>query len=198
MLVPVAKMNRKDSIRLPEGMKRIAYDADTRVYTFRDRDGTLYGGSPGEDYGVLTPVPKSTTITRRGAFADPNIPVEDDYIVDEPAARGASFEDFLPAHALTKATSPIDASSRPRSPLSSSSDGDRERRNPRTIFQQAVRKTAKMQGVVQNLRRSVTSARRSPRNGEGNSSRVLREAPSADLARTPSFASSVTLVGARD
>lgn len=191
----------EDSIRLPEGMKRIAYDADTRIYTFRDQYGALYRGSPGEDYGVLTPVPKSTTITRRGAFADPNHPLDDEYIVDEPAARGASFEDFLPARALTKATSPIDGSSKTRSPLfSHSSNGDREKRNPRTIFQEAVRKATlpKMQGVVHNLRRSMTSAKRGPRNGEGSSSRTLRERLSADLARSPSVASSVTVVAHRD
>jgi hypothetical protein len=35
-------------------MKRVAYDADTARYTFRDRDGRVYVGPSGEDYGVLT------------------------------------------------------------------------------------------------------------------------------------------------
>ena len=42
-----------DAERLPEGMKRIGYDADTQVYTFKDADGTLWEGSPGAEYGRL-------------------------------------------------------------------------------------------------------------------------------------------------
>lgn len=46
----------QDATRLPEGMNRIAYDADTGRYTFRDEKGVLYQGAPGEEYGVMTPV----------------------------------------------------------------------------------------------------------------------------------------------
>lgn len=37
-------------------MKRIGYDADTMIYTFRDEKGKIYHGPPGSDYGILTPV----------------------------------------------------------------------------------------------------------------------------------------------
>lgn len=50
-------------------MKRIGYDAGTRIYTFSDRDGKLYQGPPGEDYGVLKPMQRTVTIARPGAFA---------------------------------------------------------------------------------------------------------------------------------
>lgn len=48
-------------------MKRIAYDADARVYTFRDDKGKLYRGPPGEEYGRLTPI-DTGTIDRPNAF----------------------------------------------------------------------------------------------------------------------------------
>lgn len=51
-----------DEDRLPEGMARVGYDADTQVYTFRDTDGSLWEGPPGCEYGHLTKVanaPKS-------------------------------------------------------------------------------------------------------------------------------------------
>ncbi|KAI6003486.1 hypothetical protein F5J12DRAFT_722481 [Pisolithus orientalis] len=46
----------QDSYRLPEGVKRIAYDADSQRYLFRDRLGQLYQNEPGDEYGVLQPV----------------------------------------------------------------------------------------------------------------------------------------------
>ncbi|KAF3760327.1 hypothetical protein M406DRAFT_52969 [Cryphonectria parasitica EP155] len=45
-----------DEERLPEGMVRVGYDADTEVYTFRDTDGSLWEGPPGCRYGRLTKV----------------------------------------------------------------------------------------------------------------------------------------------
>lgn len=42
-----------DKERLPEGMTRIGYDADTQVYTFRDATGSLWRGAPGCRYGKL-------------------------------------------------------------------------------------------------------------------------------------------------
>lgn len=47
---------KQDACRLPEGFKRIAYDADTARYTFRDREGALWLSKPGESYGKLMPV----------------------------------------------------------------------------------------------------------------------------------------------
>jgi hypothetical protein len=34
-------------------MKRVGYDADTQRYTFRDRDGSLWEGGEGADFGEL-------------------------------------------------------------------------------------------------------------------------------------------------
>lgn len=45
-----------DEARLPEGMIRIGYDADSQRYTFRDQDGSLWESAPGNRYGELRPV----------------------------------------------------------------------------------------------------------------------------------------------
>lgn len=45
-----------DEERIPEGMERVGYDADTQVYTFRDADGSYWEGAPGCRYGRLTKV----------------------------------------------------------------------------------------------------------------------------------------------
>ncbi|KAI1479557.1 carbohydrate-binding module family 50 protein [Daldinia eschscholtzii] len=42
-----------DEERLPEGMQRIGYDADTQTYTFRDAEGTVWESAPGNRYGEL-------------------------------------------------------------------------------------------------------------------------------------------------
>ncbi|KAI2613265.1 carbohydrate-binding module family 50 protein [Hypoxylon sp. NC1633] len=42
-----------DEERLPEGMQRIGYDADTQTYTFRDADGSIWESAPGNQYGQL-------------------------------------------------------------------------------------------------------------------------------------------------
>ncbi|OLN96977.1 hypothetical protein CCHL11_07443 [Colletotrichum chlorophyti] len=45
-----------DEERLPEGMQRVGYDADTGVYTYRDSDGSYWEGAPGNQDGALTRV----------------------------------------------------------------------------------------------------------------------------------------------
>jgi len=45
-----------DYERLPAGMERIGYDADTGIYTYRDSDGSLWEGASGARYGSLTKV----------------------------------------------------------------------------------------------------------------------------------------------
>lgn len=45
-----------DDERLPEGMERVGYDADTQTYTYRDSDGSYWEGAPGNQYGQLTQV----------------------------------------------------------------------------------------------------------------------------------------------
>ncbi|KAL2200847.1 hypothetical protein P885DRAFT_73196 [Corynascus similis CBS 632.67] len=49
-----------DEERLPEGMVRVGYDADTQVYTYRDSDGSYWEGAPGVQYGKLHRVRSST------------------------------------------------------------------------------------------------------------------------------------------
>ncbi|OHF04698.1 LysM domain-containing protein [Colletotrichum orchidophilum] len=45
-----------DEERLPHGMRRVGYDADTQVYTYQDSDGSYWEGAPGAQYGQLTQV----------------------------------------------------------------------------------------------------------------------------------------------
>ncbi|KAF8835908.1 hypothetical protein BDN67DRAFT_974803 [Paxillus ammoniavirescens] len=96
----------EDSYRLPEGMKRIAYDADSQRYTFRDRSGQLFQSAPGEEYGKLKHVSaplaprRSVTITER----------------HDPALRqwskkpAKTFEDILPSDYITSAQSGVPSS----------------------------------------------------------------------------------------
>lgn len=42
-----------DEERLPEGMTRVGYDADTQVSTFQDEDGSYWESAPGNAYGRL-------------------------------------------------------------------------------------------------------------------------------------------------
>jgi hypothetical protein len=42
-----------DEERLPDGMRCVGYDADTQIYSFRDRDGNLWEGAPGARYGKM-------------------------------------------------------------------------------------------------------------------------------------------------
>ena len=44
----------QDYYRLPEGMKRVGYDADTGRYTFKDRSGTFWKGPEGAEFGEMT------------------------------------------------------------------------------------------------------------------------------------------------
>lgn len=43
-------MNLQDDYRLPEGMKRVGYDADTQRYTFQ-KSNQIWLGEPGAEYG---------------------------------------------------------------------------------------------------------------------------------------------------
>lgn len=45
-----------DEERLPEGMTRVGYDADTQITTFQDADGSYWESAPGNSYGQLTRV----------------------------------------------------------------------------------------------------------------------------------------------
>lgn len=43
----------QDEGRLPDGMERVGYDADTEVYTYQDEQGNYWQGEPGTRYGQL-------------------------------------------------------------------------------------------------------------------------------------------------
>ena len=47
-------MSRYHEERLPDGMMRVGYDADSQVYTFQDSDGRYWEGAPGCEHGQLT------------------------------------------------------------------------------------------------------------------------------------------------
>ncbi|KAG1783447.1 hypothetical protein EV702DRAFT_1041115 [Suillus placidus] len=44
----------EDDYRLPEGVKRVGYDADIGRYNFRDREGLVYKGPEGSKFGDFT------------------------------------------------------------------------------------------------------------------------------------------------
>jgi len=50
----------EDDYRLPEGMKRVGYDADTQKYYFKDQGGALWEGAEGTEFGELTKVGHNT------------------------------------------------------------------------------------------------------------------------------------------
>ncbi|KAI1813922.1 carbohydrate-binding module family 50 protein [Poronia punctata] len=67
-----------DEERLPEGMKRIGYDADTQTYTFRDAEGHLWESAPGNRYGELRRVATTSTLPSYGeddGDSSPNAPL---------------------------------------------------------------------------------------------------------------------------
>ena len=43
----------QDEYRLPEGMQRVGYDADSGKYYYRDQDGSLWEGPEGAQFGEL-------------------------------------------------------------------------------------------------------------------------------------------------
>ncbi|OSD01202.1 carbohydrate-binding module family 50 protein [Trametes coccinea BRFM310] len=53
----------EDSSRLPEGMQRVGYDSDTGRYYFRDRDGSLWEGPQGAEYGEMRRVAGAPVVT---------------------------------------------------------------------------------------------------------------------------------------
>lgn len=67
-----------DEERLPEGMVRIGYDADTEIYTYRDADGSYWEGPPGSRYGQLTKVSDGLPSHNDASPHDPFLPSHDD------------------------------------------------------------------------------------------------------------------------
>ncbi|PBK85370.1 hypothetical protein ARMGADRAFT_1169644 [Armillaria gallica] len=137
--MPRSSQHAEDSSRLPEGFRRIGYDADTMRYTFTDKQGKLYRSAPGEEYGTLTPVAFSASTDRPGAFSDGN------NSKIRQTSRKLTFSDFLPPTAMASASSSLDQNL-PKPP-------------PNAYFNGAVRTALpKRLGVMQSLRRSITSA----------------------------------------
>ncbi|KAJ7248159.1 hypothetical protein B0H12DRAFT_1053226 [Mycena haematopus] len=185
--------HEEDAARLPEGVKRIGYDADTARYKFCDRDGNLYLGPPHEDYGSLTLVgktsrPPSYSDDRPQAFASdksrPELSV--DVPIQGRPGQGSTFYDFVPPHLIASPSS-AESTLSAGSPLASG--GSR--------FRDAVRRTAlpSMANVVNNVRRSATMLRK-PRARDRDRDRDnerdgLLHAPSgSDLTRSNTSATS--------
>lgn len=55
---------RQDEYRLPEGLQRIGYDADTQIYTYQDTDGSYWEGEEGNRYGQLHRVSQAALPSR--------------------------------------------------------------------------------------------------------------------------------------
>ncbi|KAF9463245.1 hypothetical protein BDZ94DRAFT_1321983 [Collybia nuda] len=188
----------EDTHRLPHGMKRIGYDADTMVYTFRDEKGKLYRGAPGADYGTLTPLSDNPGSSRPEAFDSGEPRSELPLGTENPPS---TFRDILPASLVTTPSASVDArlSRSPRSPISPTSPNE-ESVHPRTRFIDAVRRTAvpKMQGAVHNLRRSVTTTRaKQPfrhRQTAGENAEYHIIADTSGLSRSPSMATTQSTV----
>ncbi|KAI0528042.1 carbohydrate-binding module family 50 protein [Xylaria bambusicola] len=91
-----------DEERLPEGMKRIGYDADSQKYTFRDADGSIWESASGNRYGQLRRVTTnaSTASTSSRNEDDERTLFDDDgstlYEIDDtkPTRPTANFTDF--------------------------------------------------------------------------------------------------------
>ncbi|KAF8633586.1 hypothetical protein AX15_001379 [Amanita polypyramis BW_CC] len=69
----------EDEYNLPEGMKRIGYDADTECYYFKDKDGSIWRGTPGARYSEMTRVssPRPSNDGTRNRDPDANRDIEE-------------------------------------------------------------------------------------------------------------------------
>jgi len=156
----------EDATRLPVGMQRIGYDADTAQYTFSDREGNIYMGPPHEEYGKLSLVRKNSNPAsptddddRPHAFASDSETSMAGLSVEVPVDRkrmneagGSTFHDLLPSHLITS----------PSSAQSTLSDSPTGEPSAGSRLRDAVRRTAlpAMQNAVNTVRRSATSVRR--------------------------------------
>ncbi|KAJ3885978.1 hypothetical protein GG344DRAFT_27090, partial [Lentinula edodes] len=149
----------EDSTRLPVGLQRIAYDADTEQYTFQDENGRLYYSASGESYGHLTIVGSAARPSeaptepkpKRSQTSPPTLPAP------------KSFYDILPPESIVSAgsTTSLRSSpfSSPTSPSSSSPTSSHSSPSPRSRFIAAAKRSTmpRMQSVVHGLmKRSVT------------------------------------------
>ena len=54
-----------DEERMPSGMTRMGYDADTQTYSYLDSDGSIWEGAPGNRYGKIFKVSSPPRLTAR-------------------------------------------------------------------------------------------------------------------------------------
>jgi hypothetical protein len=138
----------EDEYRLPEGVTRIAYDADSCCYTFRDRRGMLYQGPPGEAYGTLRPLPSTPHDSRPVFDTDAQRPKTS---LDS-VSSSQTFHDFLPADRITGAPPPSDEK-RPALPHARSSKPAIRRHDPKP-------------GMMRTLVRVMTFRKKPPRDDD--------------------------------
>lgn len=74
-----------DSSRLPDGMTRVGYDADTQTYTFRDADGSLWEGPEGCEFGRMTRVTVAPKL--------PSVEIEDIEAAHPPSDAPPSYDE---------------------------------------------------------------------------------------------------------
>ncbi|KAJ8522124.1 hypothetical protein ONZ45_g1258 [Pleurotus djamor] len=136
-----------DDYRLPDGFKRVGYDADRAVYTFKDRYGRLYEGYPHQEYGTLKPIgqssSKSHTLYEKESSTAPNLLPKPRLETTGPSPK--SFSDILSPDKITSA-----------SPTSETTKID-----PKSRFVNAVWRATrpKMQNVVENVMKRSTASR---------------------------------------
>lgn len=81
-----------DSERLPEGLTRVGYDADTGIYSFQDEHGNYWEGSPGSQYGTLRRVHSSPQQSPLDAEGDKWEPMKVDHDIAQ--YEYTSYEDL--------------------------------------------------------------------------------------------------------
>ncbi|KAJ7135223.1 hypothetical protein C8R43DRAFT_1204024 [Mycena crocata] len=107
--------NNEDLARLPAGMQRIGYDADSAQYSFRDMEGNIYLGPSHQQYGLLISL-ESRGHDRQRMFASEKSnastprPQQAQFSARDQPQRpsGSTFHDILPAHLITTAPPPME------------------------------------------------------------------------------------------
>jgi hypothetical protein len=84
-----------DEERLPEGMQRIGYDADSQTYTFRDAEGGIWESAPGNRYGQLRRVTSTLPSYTEDDESSPTQPLT--FSAPEDSSRQASWrQEMMP------------------------------------------------------------------------------------------------------
>ncbi|KAF9782140.1 hypothetical protein BJ322DRAFT_197307 [Thelephora terrestris] len=99
-----------DEYRLPEGFRRVGYDADERRYYFHDGNGQTWRSEPGNEYGLLTRARPEPPVTIPRRPPPPPPPPHSKKPVDDSPPRESTptfkaFREILKPHQLTSASS---------------------------------------------------------------------------------------------